>query len=279
MTHGGIRDTMKPSKDMEVHTMKRGSFAAGFLTCLLLAGITTTAYAVGIVAERSTHRVVVDGKEAQMEAYVINGSNYVRLRDIGKAVGFEVYWDSENGCVQVESGKPYTGEAPAKAEPDKPLSRPEDTSTTIDVNALKQDIIDRTNALRKENGVDAIRVNNKLMQAAQVRADEMAAHTVYSHTRPNGGKFNTVTDCPYMAENIHRIADWVLSDQTLAERAVADWSASTTHNKNMVNPKLSEIGVGLARGVNDTGDPCWYCVQLFLYDGCSVTRVDTPTNK
>ena len=279
MTHGGIRDTMKPSKNLEVHTMKRGSFAAGFLTCLLLAGVTTTAYAAGIVAERSTHRVVVDGKEAQMEAYVINGSNYVKLRDIGKAVGFEVYWDSENGCVQVESGKPYTGEAPAKVEPDKPLSRPEDTSTTIDVNALKQDIIDRTNALRKENGVAVLRVNDKLMQAAQVRADEMAAHTVYSHTRPNGGKFNTVTDCPYMAENIHRIADWVLSDQTLAERAVADWSASTTHNKNMVNPKLSEIGVGLARGVNDTGDPCWYCVQLFLYDGCSVTRVDTPTNK
>lgn len=279
MTHGGIRDTMKPSKDMEVHTMKRGSFAAGFLTCLLLAGITTTAYAVGIVAERSTHRVVVDGKEAQMEAYVINGSNYVRLRDIGKAVGFEVYWDSENGCVQVESGKPYTGEAPAKAEPDKPLSRPEDTSTTIDVNALKQDIIDRTNALRKENGVAVLRVNDRLMQAAQVRADEMAAHTVYSHTRPDGRKFNTATDCPYMAENIHRIADWVLSDQTLAERAVADWYASTVHHKNMVNPKLSEIGVGLARGVNDTGDPCWYCVQLFLYDGYSITRVDTPANK
>ena len=144
---------------------------------------------------------------------------------------------------------------------------------------MKQDIADRTNALRCENGVAVLRVNNKLMQAAQVRADEMAAHTVYSHTRPNGGKFNTVTDCPYMAENIHRIADWVLSDQTLAERAVADWYASTVHHKNMVNPKLSEIGVGLARGVNDTGDPCWYCVQLFLYDGYSITRVDTPTNK
>ena len=261
--------------------MKRGSFAAGFLTCLLLAGVTTTAYAAGIVAERSHHRIVVDGKEAQMEAYVINGSNYVRLRDIGKAVGFEVYWDSENGCVQVESGKPYTGEEPAKAEVIKPAPQPEPTVPTndADVDAMKRDIVDRTNALRREKGVAALCVNDRLMQAAQVRADEMAAHTVYSHTRPNGGKFNTVTDCPYMAENIHRIADWVLSDQTLAERAVADWSASATHNKNMVNPKLSEIGVGLARGVNDTGDPCWYCVQLFLYDGCSVTRVDTTAMK
>ena len=255
--------------------MKRGSFAAGFLTCLLVVGVTTTAYAAGIMAERSHHRIVVDGKEVQMEAYVINGSNYVRLRDIGKAVGFEVYWDGDAKCVQVESKKPYTGEAPVTSAEAKPMEHPSQT----DVATAKQDIIDCTNALRCENGVDALRVNNKLMQAAQVRADEMAAHTVYSHTRPNGGKFNTVADCPYMAENIHRIADWVLSDQTLAERAVADWSASTTHNKNMVNPKLSEIGVGLARGVNDTGDPCWYCVQLFLYDGCSVTRVDTPTNK
>ena len=275
MTHGGIRDTMKPSKDLEVHTMKRGSFAAGFLTCLLLAGVTTTAYAAGIMAERSTHRVVVDGKEVQMEAYVINGNNYVKLRDIGEQVGFNVCWDSDAKCVQVESGKPYTGEAPAKAEDTKSTEQPVQT----DVAAAKQDIVDRTNALRRENGVAVLRVNDRLMQAAQVRADEMAAHTVYSHTRPNGGKFNTVTDCPYMAENIHRIADWVLSDQTLAERAVADWYASTVHHKNMVNPKLSEIGVGLARGVNDTGDPCWYCVQLFLYDGCSVTRVDTPANK
>ena len=255
--------------------MKRGSFAAGFLTCLLLAGVTTTAYAAGIVAERSHHRIVVDGKEAQMEAYVINGSNYVRLRDIGKAVGFEVYWDGDAKCVQVESKKPYTGEAPVTSAEAKPVEQPAQT----DVAAAKQDIIDRTNALRKENGIAVLRVNDKLMQAAQVRADEMATHTVYSHTRPNGGKFNTVADCPYMAENIHRIADWTMSNQTLAERAVADWYASTVHHKNMVNPKLSEIGVGLARGVNDTGDPCWYCVQLFLYDGYSITRVDTPANK
>ena len=256
--------------------MKKQIFT--MLTGLLIGAVLTggsAAVAAGIMAERSHHRIVVDGKEAQMEAYVINGSNYVRLRDVGKTVGFEVYWDADTKCVQIESDKPYTGEAPVKSAATKPVEEPVQT----DVAAAKQDIIDRTNALRCENGVAALRVNDKLMQAAQVRADEMAAHTVYSHTRPNGGKFNTVTDCPYMAENIHRIADWVLSDQTLAERAVADWSASTTHNKNMVNPKLSEIGVGLARGVNDTGDPCWYCVQLFLYDGCSVTRVDTPTNK
>ena len=250
-----------------------------YLIAGILIGITlfggSSVLAAGITAERSTNRIYVDGQEVHLTAYNINGNNYVMLRDVGRTVGFNVYWNSDAKCVQVESKKPYTGEAPVTSAEAKPVEQPAQT----DVAAAKQDIIDRTNALRKENGVAVLRVNDKLMQAAQVRANEMATHTVYSHTRPDGRKFNTVTDCPYMAENIHRIADWVLSDQTLAERAVADWSASTTHNKNMVNPKLSEIGVGLARGVNDTGDPCWYCVQLFLYDGYSITRVDTTAMK
>lgn len=239
------------------------------------------AVAAGITAEPTWQPIFVDGQQVEMEAYNIAGHNYVKLRDMGKQVSFNVYWDAVNGCVQVESGKPYTGEAPAKAEPDKPESQPEPTAPAndADVDAMKQDIVDSTNGLRKENGIAPLTTSDKLMQAAQVRADEMAAHTAYSHTRPDGQKFNTVTDCPYMAENIHRIADWTLSEQTLAEQAVADWNASTTHHKNMLNPKLSEIGIGLARGVNDNGNPCWYCVQLFLYDGYSISWVDTPTNK
>lgn len=252
-------------------------FTGLFIGAIITGG--ASAYTAGILAERSTNRIYVNGQEVQMEAYTINGNNYVKLRDIGKAVRFEVYWDGDEKCVQIESDKPYTGEAPVKVKTSEPASQPEVTTPADDVDAMKQDIVDRTNALRREKGVAALRVNDKLMRAAQVRADEMAAHTVYSHTRPNGEKFNTVTDCPYMAENIHRIADWVLSDQTLTERAVADWSTSTAHRKNMVNPKLSAIGVGLARGVNDNGDPCWYCVQLFLYDGYAITRVDSPASK
>ena len=251
----------------------------GLVLCGLVLGLSLSAPAAQAVeslkATLSTNRILVDGQEVHLTAYNINGNNYVMLRDVGRAVVFNVYWDSDAKCVQVESKKPYTGEAPVTSAETKPVEQPAQT----DVAAAKQDIIDRTNALRHQKGVAVLRVNDKLMQAAQVRADEMAAHTVYSHTRPNGEKFNTVTDCPYMAENIHRIADWTLSEQTLAEQAVADWNASTTHHKNMLNPKLSEIGIGLARGVNDNGNPCWYCVQLFLYDGYSISWVDTPTNK
>ena len=218
----------------------------GLVLCGLALGLSLSAPAAQAVeslkATLSTNRVLVDGQEVRLTAYNINGNNYVMLRDIGRAVGFNVYWNSDAKCVQVESGKPYTGEAPAKAEDTKSTEQPVQT----DVAAAKQDIVDRTNALRRAKGVAALRVNDKLMQAAQVRADEMAAHTVYSHTRPDGQKFNTVTDCPYMAENIHRIADWTLSEQTLAEQAVADWNTSAVHNKNMLNPKLSDIEIGRA---------------------------------
>ena len=257
--------------------MKRGSFAAGFLTCLLLAGVTTTAYAAGIMAERSTHRVFVDGREVQMEAYVINGNNYVKLRDIGEQVGFNVCWDSDAKCVQVESKKPYTGEAPVTSAEAKPVEQPAQT----DVATAKQDIVDRTNALRRAKGVAALRVNDKLMQAAQVRADEMAASGVYSHTRPDGRKSNTVTDSKYTGENIHSISELYLEQQhkTLSEAVVELWSNSKAHADNMTSSRYGEIGVGLARGVNQNGLDCWYCVQVFLLDGCEVTWVDTTAMK
>ena len=96
--------------------MKRiGSFIAGLLVGTMLFG-GSVAYAAGVVAELSSHRFFVDGQEVKMTAYAINGNNYVMLRDIGKAVGFNVHWDSTNGCVQIESDKPYTGTAPAKTQ-------------------------------------------------------------------------------------------------------------------------------------------------------------------
>lgn len=252
-----------------------------YLIAGILIGITlfggTSVLAAGITAERSTNRIYVDGQEVHLTAYNINGNNYVMLRDVGRAVGFNVYWDSDAKCVQVESGKPYTGEAPVTSAEAKPVEQPAQT----DVAAAKQDIIDRTNALRKENGVAALRVNDKLMQAAQVRADEMAASGVYSHTRPDGRKSNTVTDSKYTGENIHSISELYLEQQkkTLSEAVVNLWSNSKAHADNMTSSRYGEIGVGLARGVNQNGLDCWYCVQVFLLDGCEVTWVDTPVMK
>ena len=138
-----------------------------YLIAGILIGITlfggSSVLAAGITAERSTNRIYVDGQEVHLTAYNINGNNYVMLRDVGRTVGFNVYWNSDAKCVQVESKKPYTGEASVTSAEAKPVEQPAQT----DVAAAKQGIIDRTNALRRAKGVAALRVNDKLMQATR----------------------------------------------------------------------------------------------------------------
>lgn len=105
-------------------------------TGLIIGAVITggaSAYAAGILAERSSHHIFVDGKEVQLEAYGITGHNYVKLRDIGKVVGFNVFWDVNRGCVQIETGVPYTGEAPTESETDNPASQPEVTTPVVQI--------------------------------------------------------------------------------------------------------------------------------------------------
>lgn len=208
------------------------------------------------------------------DRYGIAGHNYVKLRDIGKAVGFNVFWDVDSGCVQIETGAPYTGEAPsAEAVPS--------AAAPSDVDAAKQDIVARTNALRAERGIAALTADDQLMRAAQVRADEMAATGNYSHTRPDGRKYYTVTDCRQVGENIHQIPLLYLAQQktALAEALVYSWSKSAGHMENMTDESYAAIGVGLARGTDANGLECWYCVQLFLRSGYSISAVDKPATK
>ncbi len=100
--------------------MKHGRILYGAACFLLGAALFGggAAYAAGVLAERSQCRVYVDGRQIELDAYLIDGSNYVKLRDLGRATdSFNVFWDG--AAVQIESGKHYTGEAPTvSATPD-----------------------------------------------------------------------------------------------------------------------------------------------------------------
>lgn len=78
--------------------------AAGMLTGALLVP-TAQAAVRRLTATPSTQRFYVDGKQTQLEAYAINGSNYVKLRDVGEAVGFQVSYDGSTNSI-------YIGERP-----------------------------------------------------------------------------------------------------------------------------------------------------------------------
>ena len=58
-------------------------------------------------AEPSNDAIYVDGQKITVEVYKIGGSNYFKLRDLGKALNFYVGWSADRG-MYIETDKPYS---------------------------------------------------------------------------------------------------------------------------------------------------------------------------
>lgn len=87
--------------------MKQAKFLSGFLLGMVLFG-SSSALASGIWAEKSSQNILADGKKINIEAYNINGNNYVKLRDIAQAADFKVWYNAEKGTVEIDSDEPYS---------------------------------------------------------------------------------------------------------------------------------------------------------------------------
>ena len=88
--------------------------AAGVLIGSALGG--SAAYAAsGVLAERSTMPILVNGRPAQAVAYLIDGSNYLKLRDVAALADFGVTWDAESRTVCIDTSVGYTSEVSATA--------------------------------------------------------------------------------------------------------------------------------------------------------------------
>ena len=57
---------------------------------------------------QSTSTIVLDGEEISLDGYIINGNNYYKLRDIGKALGFDVDFENATGTVLISTAKDYS---------------------------------------------------------------------------------------------------------------------------------------------------------------------------
>jgi len=82
----------------------------GMLVGLALAPTAANAVSELLTATPSTQTFYVDGQRVELEAYGINGYNYVKLRDVGQLVDFNVCYDPSRNAAIIEPDKPYTGE-------------------------------------------------------------------------------------------------------------------------------------------------------------------------
>lgn len=130
----------------------------------------------------------------------------------------------------------------------------------IDLIDYKLDIAEKINKLRETNGSNSVEMNDRLMKAAQLKAEHMAQNSYFAHTSPDGTSpwhwFYKANYKPkYAGENL------ALS-YSLKSNIVRSWENSPSHNANLKNPRFSETGIGVAEGYYN-GKKAYYIVQLF----------------
>lgn len=157
-----------------------------------------------------------------------------------------------------ESEQPVETEKPAETEtPVQPEVTEEPASETSELDAMREAMLAIINAERAKEGASALKLDDKLCEAAQIRANELPE--LFEHTRPDGTACFTVfkevkfTSYTTAGENI-------ACGQPTVESVMNSWMNSPGHRANILNPDFSKIGIGLIQ----TGSGySYYWVQMF----------------
>jgi uncharacterized protein YkwD len=112
-------------------------------------------------------------------------------------------------------------------------------------------IVDGTNAFRKQQGRDLLRSNPKLAQAARAYAQYLARTDKFSHTADGKEPWERTGAQGYrhclLSENIAWEKNAAgFTTPGLARALVEGWKKSSHHRKNMLDPYVDEIGVGVS---------------------------------
>jgi len=122
-----------------------------------------------------------------------------------------------------------------------------------------------TNALRKEQGLQPLQAEGRLTDAARYFAGYVAKtdkleHDADGSTPAERAKTHGYSYC-IIAENLaSEYSSAGFTPERLATNFVDGWSKSPTHRANMLEPEITQIGVGIAAGPQ-SGE--YYAVQVF----------------
>ncbi|MCT7973072.1 CAP domain-containing protein [Laspinema olomoucense] len=132
-------------------------------------------------------------------------------------------------------------------------------------------VVELTNVERAQQGLAPLTFNSQLAAAAQVHSVSMGMSDFMGHTNPMDGTIaaDRVTSQGY---NYQTVAENVAGGQPTPEQVVREWMNSPSHRVNILNPTVTEIGVGYHFQENDTGNVNFshYWAQVFA------TPLDAP---
>jgi uncharacterized protein YkwD len=130
----------------------------------------------------------------------------------------------------------------------------------------EEDILDQTNAFRAEHGRGPVRENSILTEDARAFAAYLARTGGFDHEadgRTPGQRAEAAGyDYCEVAENLAYAEDAAaFRERDLATDLMRGWEASPGHRRNLLDPDVVEIGVGVARAPGRT--PHYVAVQEF----------------
>jgi len=127
---------------------------------------------------------------------------------------------------------------------------------------LQSEVIKQTNLQRQENGgLPALIENAKLDEAASAKANDMFLNQYFEHVSPSGtGPGELVQNYGY--DYIVAGENLILGNFSSEKEVVQDWMNSPGHRANILNNRVTEIGVAIIKGAYK-GETVWIGVQEF----------------
>ena len=133
--------------------------------------------------------------------------------------------------------------------------------------ATAKEVLAIINAARKKAGCAPLKLNSKLMAAAQTHATNMAKKDFFGHSNKDGSKFSgRVKKQGYKYK---MVAENIAAGQSSATQVAYDWLGSSGHRKNILNCKFKDTGIAVGYQSDDqpmmgNSKPFYYYwVQVF----------------
>lgn len=121
-----------------------------------------------------------------------------------------------------------------------------ETSGLTDLQAVRQEMLDRINTLRRATGLRPLQLDPRLSTAAQAHAADMLTRTYYNHVTPEGTTARRRVLAAGFGADI--VAENIAAGQTSVEGALGAWLHSTDHRRNLLDARFTHIGIGMALG-------------------------------
>ncbi|MGE5554192.1 MAG: CAP domain-containing protein [Betaproteobacteria bacterium] len=133
--------------------------------------------------------------------------------------------------------------APAPTPAPAPAPSPTPPATGYTLNAQEQQFLTLTNQNRTTAGLPALRSNLELSRMARIKAQDMVTNNYFSHYSPTYGYPPTMAQ-KFGIQYMYGVGENIVQSRNVS-RANAQLMASPGHKANILDPRYTDIGVGV----------------------------------